>query len=71
MITKIVLKVLEFYKIYISQLWGSHCRFHPSCSQYSQEAISHYGLAMGLAKALLRLGRCHPFSAGGFDPVAK
>jgi len=44
-------------------------RFHPSCSQYALEAVTRFGVLRGMALALARLGRCHPWHPGGFDPV--
>lgn len=46
-----------------------YCRFAPTCSQYGYEAIDRYGALKGSALALRRIGRCHPWSAGGHDPV--
>lgn len=48
---------------------GNHCRFHPSCSAYAQEALALHGLVRGSWLAVRRLGRCHPWNPGGFDPV--
>jgi putative membrane protein insertion efficiency factor len=45
------------------------CRFYPSCSRYSEEAIRKYGALKGVGLSLARLARCHPFHRGGFDPV--
>ena len=50
---------------------GRCCRFHPTCSCYAHEAIEKLGPARGLWLAAKRLARCHPFTAGGFDPVPK
>jgi putative membrane protein insertion efficiency factor len=47
----------------------SGCRFYPTCSDYMREAVERYGAAKGVWMGLRRLGRCHPFHAGGFDPV--
>ncbi len=61
---------LRFYKAYLSMLFAGQCRFVPSCSQYSYEAVERFGLARGSWLTLKRLLRCHPFSGKfGFDPV--
>ncbi len=61
--------LIKAYQILISPLLGPHCRFEPSCSQYAAEAIAQRGVLRGAALALSRVGRCHPYSAGGIDPV--
>jgi putative membrane protein insertion efficiency factor len=53
----------------ISPLLPSACRFHPTCSEYMMEAVDKYGAWRGVRMGALRLLRCHPFHAGGFDPV--
>ena len=64
------LMALRFYKAYLSVLFAGQCRFVPSCSQYSYEAVERFGLARGSWLTLKRLLRCHPFSGKfGFDPV--
>lgn len=65
----VALRVLRFYKYAISPLLPPACRFTPTCSEYAAEAISRYGFWRGAALGLRRLARCHPFSAGGYDPV--
>jgi len=60
---------LRLYKLCISPLLPSACRFHPTCSEYMRQAVEHYGAAKGVWMGLRRLARCHPFHAGGFDPV--
>jgi len=64
---KIILKLLVLYKKYIST--GSHCRFVPSCSEYTYEAVKKYGVIKGLWKGVKRVARCNVFSKGGIDPV--
>ena len=57
------------YQAILSPLLGGRCRFGPSCSQYAVEALQTHGALRGLALAVWRVLRCHPFSAGGYDPV--
>jgi len=61
--------LIRLYQWTLSPLLGSHCRFHPSCSQYALEAITKHGLVRGGLLGVRRIGRCHPFHDGGFDPV--
>ena len=64
----ILLAIVRLYRVIPK--WGpSPCRFAPSCSAYALDALQQYGAVRGLWLTLRRLGRCHPFSAGGFDPV--
>ncbi|HEV2830256.1 MAG TPA: membrane protein insertion efficiency factor YidD [Pyrinomonadaceae bacterium] len=65
----LLIAFLRFYKLVISPFLPPSCRFSPTCSQYASEAIARYGAVRGCALALRRLLRCHPFSAGGYDPV--
>ena len=60
---------IGLYKRAISPLLPPACRFTPTCSEYAREAVLTHGLARGLALALRRLLRCHPFHAGGLDAV--
>lgn len=60
---------LRFYKRWISPMLPSACRFHPTCSEYMREAVERYGVVRGVTMGVRRLLRCHPFHAGGFDPV--
>lgn len=51
-------------------IWpGAGCRFYPTCSEYTTQAVRRYGVGRGLWLALTRLGRCHPWARGGFDPL--
>ncbi len=61
--------VLALYKKFISPLMPPACRFTPTCSEYAREAVLRHGFSRGLALAARRLVRCHPFNAGGSDPV--
>jgi uncharacterized protein len=61
--------LLRGYRLLISPLYGQVCRYHPSCSAYALEAVTTHGAARGTWLALRRLARCHPWSAGGYDPV--
>ncbi len=57
------------YQLIVSPWLTPKCRFHPSCSHYACEALQQHGLLRGIWLTVRRLGRCHPFGAGGFDPV--
>lgn len=63
------LGAIRLYQLTLSNLFPSTCRFEPSCSQYGYEAVDRYGLLRGGLMAVRRLGRCHPFHPGGYDPV--
>ena len=60
---------IRTYQVIFSPWLPSSCRFYPSCSEYMRQAIEKYGTARGVWLGLKRLGRCHPLSAGGIDPV--
>jgi len=66
---KLLLLLIRAYQLTLSPLFGQHCRFTPSCSRYASEAIERYGAWRGGWLALRRIARCHPFCAGGHDPV--
>ena len=61
--------LIRSYQVLISPYLGSSCRFTPSCSAYAMEAIRKHGSLKGSWLALKRIGRCHPFCDGGYDPV--
>ena len=66
---RILLAIIRGYRYALSPWWGTQCRFTPSCSQYAMDAIDAHGALHGSWIALKRLGRCHPWHRGGFDPV--
>ena len=67
---RILLSCIRFYQKHLSGLKGySSCKFYPTCSKYSIEAIEKYGALKGGFLALRRIIRCNPFSKGGYDPV--
>ncbi len=66
---RIVIALIRWYQRFISPLLGSACRFHPTCSHYTLEAVERYGAAKGLWLGAKRISRCHPFNPGGYDPV--
>ena len=65
----VLLLLLRFYQLAISPYLGQNCRFYPSCSNYAREAIDRHGAAAGVLLAARRLCKCHPWHAGGVDPV--
>lgn len=64
-----LIATVRFYQYFISPLLGSNCRFYPSCSNYSLEALHRFGAAVGVYLTFKRLLKCHPFHQGGVDPV--
>ena len=64
-----LIAIIKVYKYFISPLLGSNCRFYPSCSSYSLEALQRHGAIIGSYLTLKRLLKCHPFHQGGIDPV--
>jgi putative membrane protein insertion efficiency factor len=61
--------VIRLYRLVVSPLLGPNCRFYPTCSCYAEEAIEHHGAMKGCYLAARRILRCHPWHAGGYDPV--
>jgi uncharacterized protein len=66
---RVVLFPLHLYKRFISPLLPPMCRFEPTCSVYMMQAVEKYGAVRGMWLGMRRLGRCHPFNPGGWDPV--
>lgn len=66
---RILLTAVRMYQVWLGPLLGGACRYYPSCSHYAVQAIERHGARHGFALAARRVLRCHPFSAGGIDPV--
>lgn len=66
---KILLLLIKFYQKGISPYLGKRCRFYPTCSEYSRQAITKYGAIKGSYLTIKRLLKCHPFHKGGYDPL--
>ena len=69
---KIIIFFIDIYKKYISQLFhqlGFNCKYYPTCSQYTKQAIEKYGVVRGMLLGLKRILKCNPFSKGGYDPL--
>jgi putative membrane protein insertion efficiency factor len=66
---KVFILIISLYRYAVSPFLGSNCRFHPSCSQYAQDAIALHGIFRGVYLTLRRIGKCHPWHEGGVDPV--
>jgi uncharacterized protein len=65
----VLIGLLKAYRAVISPLYGQVCRYYPSCSAYALEAVTKHGAARGTVLTVRRLARCHPWAAGGLDPV--
>jgi uncharacterized protein len=61
--------LIRFYRYFLSPMLGPSCRFYPSCSEYADEALRCHGAARGSWLATKRIACCHPWHAGGYDPV--
>ncbi|MFY2764572.1 membrane protein insertion efficiency factor YidD [Arenimonas sp. MALMAid1274] len=66
---KTVILLLRGYKLAISPLLGQRCRFYPSCSEYTMQAVDRFGVLRGSWLGVKRIGRCHPLHPGGLDEV--
>ncbi|MEO0079159.1 MAG: membrane protein insertion efficiency factor YidD [candidate division WOR-3 bacterium] len=63
--------LIRFYQLSLGTVLPNSCRFHPTCSEYALCALAEHGPVLGTWLALRRILRCHPFSAGGYDPVPR
>ncbi|MDA7586017.1 membrane protein insertion efficiency factor YidD [Luminiphilus sp.] len=68
-LTYTAIKFIHLYRLTLSPWIGRSCRFEPTCSHYTEEAITRHGMLKGGWLGLRRLGRCHPWCEGGYDPV--
>lgn len=66
---RVLIAIVRAYQYLLSPWWGTQCRFTPTCSHYAIEALERHGALAGAWLALRRILRCHPWSAGGYDPV--
>lgn len=69
---KFAIFLIRFYKKYISNLFhvlGFNCKYYPTCSEYTRQAIEKYGLVKGIWLGIKRILKCNPFSKGGYDPL--
>ena len=69
--TFILIVLIKTYRYFISPLFGHSCRYLPTCSEYSIEALKTFGFFKGVFLSIKRILSCHPWSNGGFDPVRK
>ncbi len=67
-LSAVLIGSVRLYQILLSPLLGRQCRFEPSCSNYFIQAVRKYGSVKGAWRGLCRIGRCHPFHPGGYDP---
>jgi putative membrane protein insertion efficiency factor len=65
----VLIGIIRLYQLTIARWLGGRCRFYPSCSDYAIEALRRHGTIKGMVLTIRRLGKCHPFHAGGIDPV--
>jgi len=68
---RLLVALIGLYRTAISPFLGSNCRFYPTCSAYAAQAIAELGAVRGAWYALRRVGRCHPYHEGGYDPVER
>jgi putative membrane protein insertion efficiency factor len=69
LLVKLIIKTITLYQILLSPYLGKNCRYYPTCSAYTKEAILKKGIFKGLILSIWRILRCNPFSKGGYDPV--
>jgi putative membrane protein insertion efficiency factor len=70
-LARVIAALIRLYQVVLSPLVGGHCRYYPSCSAYTLEAVQTHGGLRGVWLGAKRIARCHPWAAGGVDPVPK
>jgi putative membrane protein insertion efficiency factor len=70
-VKRLAIRFIRGYQSAVSPVLGNNCKFEPSCSDYSAQAIEHYGIIRGVPMTAWRIARCNPFSKGGYDPPVK
>jgi uncharacterized protein len=68
-VRRVGIGLIRLYRVTLSPLFRGSCRFEPSCSVYTEQAIAKYGLIRGSVMGGRRIARCHPWNPGGYDPV--
>ena len=66
---KILVKIIRLYQLCISPRMKSHCKYYPTCSEYTRQAVDKYGIIKGSLLGIKRILKCNPFSKGGYDPL--
>ena len=69
LLKKLFISLIKGYRFFISPLFGGHCRFQPTCSQYALDSLATKSIFGSLKLIVIRISKCHPFHRGGYDPV--
>jgi len=69
LLSVLIIWIIKVYQTVISPALPKSCRFYPTCSQYTVQALEKYGVLKGLSMGIKRISRCHPFHPGGYDPL--